>query len=342
LSSSVTATRPKNSDSAALVACAVAAFAPAWFSYLRDLWALPPYHFVPLLIGATMVIALRRSRRQSESVEREPCWSAIALSLATAGLVLSVVLQIPEIGAAASLLFLLAVWLRFSPTPVRKSDMFAWLLLWVAIRPPWDLDLRALSWLHAKTIEWAHRALDALGMLHTVRDSTIEVPSGFVLPTESPLGWPWIVAILTAVVWYCCWRRRTLLETTIVTAAAAFWLFSLLVARVVVGAWMLEVNEIDLDAGALGKCVDVGWALVFALLVLALESIFQGRRKRRRRVETPPFPTAKSPTQGLQLAPDGTLSRLAPRRHVDRRPRIFAACFVALLAWQLLAQIWSA
>jgi exosortase len=233
-----------------LVAAALlAALLPLLAQHAVQIWLRPHYRFFPLVLVGAGVLAWLRLCGQPASPPGRPWLAGLALAAAWLTLATAVVLNSSWLGAVAALATLAAVayavggltlWGRLAPS---------WVLLWLAVPPPLELDRDLILWLQGETTRWSSAVLDLLGVFHLTAGHVVEIDGRRLLVDQACSGVNSLFSVLACTLFLIFLTGRPTLHAAGLLVAAVIWVLLVNVARVAGVALVLFRWDVDLSTG---------------------------------------------------------------------------------------------
>jgi exosortase len=246
----------------AVAAVALLAHLPLLARHAGWLWARPHYQFFPLVLVGAAVLAYARLRRM-------PTWRPGSAWVAGAGLgaawlllAAAEVLASPWLGCVAMMALLPVVLYAAGGREAVLRFLPAWVLLWLAVPPPLDLDRVLIFRLQGLTTGWSSAVLDALGVYHVRAGNVIEVDGRQLMVEQACSGVNSLFSLLACTLFLVFLTGRGWVRGGLLVAAAVGWVLVANVARVA-GVVLLETRW--------GVVVSAGWRHeAFGLLLFGL------------------------------------------------------------------------
>jgi len=184
-----------------------AAFAlPVW-EYALELHETSHYRFVWLFVLAAWLLAPSRVRDLGELSSGRSnvtwIWWGPAILFGLIGMLLAM----PWFGAIGALLWVGGAANAIGGRPLMRALAPIWCCLWLAIRPPFDLDVYLIRELQTVTAQLADRCLDGFGQVHLLTVNAFSVAGKRWLVAEACSG----VQMLWAY-WACAWLLSLILR----------------------------------------------------------------------------------------------------------------------------------
>jgi exosortase len=253
-------------------AVVVLAHLPLLVQHGRQLWLRPHYQFFPLVLLGSLVLAFLRLRDGERLAPGSPRWSWPLLALAWFVLVLAELLYSSWLAAVAALALLAAALFTLGGGRLLRAALPAWLLLWLAVPPPFELDRSLILGLQSLTARWSSSALDVLGVLHVMAGNVVESSGRRLLVEEACSGVNSLFSVLACTVFFVLLARRPFPWSLTLIAAAIAWVLAANVARVVFVTYASVRWGIDLTSGWRHDALGL---LLFALALVLLASTDQ-------------------------------------------------------------------
>jgi exosortase len=253
-----------------LVGVALAlAHVPLLIMHLTQIWLRPHYQFFPLVFLGAGVLAVTRSRGLGSLSPGSSRRSYALLGVAWATLAGAVLLYSSWLGAVATLLMLAAVLYALGGGRLFRQMLPAWLLLWLVVPPPFELDRGLILALQTLASDWSSSVLDQLGVFHVMAGNVVEVQGRRLLVEESCAGINSLFSVTALTVFFVLLARRPPIWAVLVIAAALGWVLAANVARITGVVYAATRCEIDLSEGWRH---DVLGVIVFAAALLMIWS----------------------------------------------------------------------
>ena len=263
---------------AAYFAVVLVSFAPLLFFQARQLWAFEHYQFFPLLVVAIAAVCWLLSRSEPIPNPTRDIYENILVVAGLCVLLLAVIGWSPNL---AMLAFAIAAggvlqhfyrhgWIsRFAPI---------WLLFFLLVRLPANMDVDLVFWLQGVTSNMASELLDFVGVNHVLAGHIIRIPSNAFLVEDACSGIQSLFTIVAATAVVACVIRRSWLHVAGLFMFAIFWacmINTMRVSSVVIASvwfdvdlssgWPHELLGLILFAVALGMLVSSDYLLQFLL-----------------------------------------------------------------------------
>jgi len=217
---------------AVVAAAAAVAHLPFLAGHAAWLWQRPHYQFFPLILVGAAVLAWVRLRDLTAWRPGTRAVSAVGFAAAWVLLAGAEVLGSGWLGCAAGMVLLAALAHAAGGPAAARAALPAWVLLWLAVPPPFDLDRLLVIRLQDLTTGWSSGVLDALGVLHRRAGNVIEVDGRRVLVEQACSGINSLVSLLACTLFVVFLTRRGWAWGAALLAAAVGWVLVANVARV--------------------------------------------------------------------------------------------------------------
>jgi exosortase len=242
----------------------VLAHVPLLAAHAGQLWERPHYQFFPVLLLGAVVLAVRRLRGLGPLTPGRAPAAYTLLAVAWLGLIAAELVHSSWLAAVATLLLLLAGAYAVGGGALVRRLLPAWLLLWLAVPPPFNLDRSLVLALQGLTASWSSRLLDLFGIWHVMAGNVVELADRRLLVEDACSGVNSLFSVVACTVFFVFFAGRRPVHAVLLLLSAVAWVLVANVARVVVvtcatARW--GINLVD------------GWrhdAVGFALFALAL------------------------------------------------------------------------
>jgi exosortase len=233
-----------------LVAVALlAAHLPLLAQHAVQIWLRPHYRFFPLLMVGAGALAWLRLRGQPASPPGRPWLAGLALTAAWLALATALVLTSSWLGAVAALATMAAATYAVGGVTLCGRLAPSWVLLWLAVPPPLELDRDLILWLQSETTRWSSAVLDLLGVFHLTAGHVIEIDGRRLFVDQACSGVNSLFSVLACTLFLIFLAGRPLLRAALLLAAALVWVLLANVARVAGVALILFRWDVDLSTG---------------------------------------------------------------------------------------------
>ena len=289
----------------AVVAIILAAHLPLLVLHARQIWMRPHYQFFPLLLVGAVVLAFVRLRGAGPFTPAPAVRAGLLLGSAWVLLAAAELLYSSWLGATAALAALAALLYALGGGRLFRTLLPAWVLLWLFVPPPFELDRQLILGLQSLTTRWASGVLDFLGLYHVLAGNVVEAGGRRLFVEEACSGVNSLFSALACTLFFVFLTRRPPLRASLLLAATAGWVLAANAARVAAIAYLLGRWGIDFSEGwrheALGAALFVAalglvWSTDRLLLFLAAPSVAAAPRPAAQRPA--PAPGAAGPRTG--------------------------------------------
>jgi exosortase len=232
----------------AVVVAAAIAHLPLIARHAAWLWQRPHYQFFPLVLIGAGVLAYTRMRNISTWRSGSAAATAVALSAAWLILAIADFLVSPWLGCVASMILLMALVYAIGGWEMCRQALPGWVLLWLVVPPPMDLDRLLMFKLQNLTTSWSSAILDAFGVFHVRAGNVIEVDGRKMMVEQACSGINSLYSLLACTLFLVFLTRRGWVRGLLLVAAAMVWVLSANVARVtgvvlIESRWGLNVSS---------------------------------------------------------------------------------------------------
>jgi exosortase len=215
----------------------------------RQIWLRPHYQFFPLVLLGAAVLAITRLYGFGSLRPAPLHWSLPLVGMAWALLAVAELLYSSWLGAVAALVLLGAALFAAGGGRLFRAALPAWLLLWLVIPPPFELDRQLILSLQTFTAGWSSRILDFLGVYHVMAGNVVEVGGRRLLVAEACSGVNSLFSVLACTLFFVFWARRPVVQSLLLLTAAVAWVLLANVARVTLVAYTCARSGVDLTVG---------------------------------------------------------------------------------------------
>jgi exosortase len=187
---------------------------------VAQLLSKPHYQFMILLPAAAGLLLWQRVRDEDWSA-LTPGRPAVAWVLGSLALLVSLfaVWQwSPWVGMVGYLLNLLAVIYWRGGSQLLRLLGPAWILLWLALPLPFDLDESLIIRLRQVATAWTSDLLHLMGILHAVEGNVIQIPGKSFFVADACTGIHSFFVLMAAGLFLGLVRQRTILQSILLVA----------------------------------------------------------------------------------------------------------------------------
>jgi exosortase len=233
----------------AVVAALLLGSLPLLALHARQLWLRPHYQFFPLLLLGSAFLAWQRLRGCGPLRPGHPLLSA-ALLLGSCGLFAAAELFFSSwLGAVSTMVLLAALLYTFGGWRLFRLALPAWVLLWLAVPPPLELDRDLILALQGWTTRATSAVLDLLGVFHLMAGNVVEVDGRKLLVEEACSGINSLFSVLACTLFLVFATRRPPLHSVVLLVAAVGWVLAANVARIVLVVLLETRWGVDVSTG---------------------------------------------------------------------------------------------
>jgi exosortase len=250
-----------------------AAFVLPTSAYGWELRETSHYQFAWLLVPAALALVPSRVRALQElrpgTTSGTWRWWGPAALLA----LLSVLLATPWFGVIGALLWAAGAASAVGGRPLLRALAPIWCCLWLAIRPPLDLDLYLIQELQSITARLADHLLDGLGQVHLLTGNVIAVAGKKLFVEEACSG---VQSLFAG--WACAWllclvRGHGPWRWLLLMASVPLWAIVANSLRVVTITVLWTERRIAIDAGFWHETLGLALFAVTAGLIASTDSL---------------------------------------------------------------------
>jgi exosortase len=265
--------------------CVLLGLIPLVLLHLRGLWYQPSYQAFPfVLAGFAWFLYSRWPRKEALSVRARPRLARLTILASIFLLSAAVVIWSPLVAMVASILAVGALFLGLGRRAPDARLLPVWLLLWLCVPLPFDLDTRVMSWMQRHTAATTSDMLDYLNVYHFSQGTIIEFPSKQLLVDEGCCGINSLFALVICAALYALWRRRPPVHAVLLLLAAVFWAGMGNLVRVFSIALVYDSFGVDLSTGWRHEVLGL---VIFAIAAAVLASTDQLLRFILRPIKAP-------------------------------------------------------
>jgi exosortase len=234
----------------AVAAILALALLPLLVRFAAQLWLRPHYQFGPVVLLGSAVLAWLRVRRLGPLTPGSAGWAGLFLGVAAALLAAADLLDSSWLGAVAALALLPAALHAAGGGRLLRAALPAWVLLWLVVPPPFELDRQLILWLQSLVAGWASGVLDLLGVYHVMAGNVVETGGRRLMVEEACSGVNSLFSVLAYTLFFVFLFRRPRVHAGLLLAAAVAWVLVANVARVVGVAYFTTRWGFDLTQEA--------------------------------------------------------------------------------------------
>jgi exosortase len=258
-----------------LVVLAIA-YGPLLWLFFRQQWQKPHYQFFPFVIAAFAWLFWHRYTEGTPAcaAAKRPSW-AVHLLQVTAFLVLLFALVIRSPWCAMVSLIVLTASTFLSISGVRRVVNLwgIWLLLWLLVPAPFNLDQKLITKLQFVSSRLSSFVLDALSIQHLMEGNTLWLRAKQLFVDEACSGIISMLSIVACAVIYAVFKNRSPLHLALLALASIAWATLLNVLRISTIAYALDVWGVDWSVGAPHEILSLVLFLVAFLALLCTDQI---------------------------------------------------------------------
>ena len=251
----------------------LAAHLPLLVLHARQIWMRPHYQFFPLVLLGAAVLAFARLRRFGSLSPAPPLRAGLFLAAAWVLLAAAELLYSSWLGAAAALVMTAAMLYAVGGARLFRAAAPAWLLLWLILPPPFELDRQLILWLQSVTARWASGVLDFLGQYHVMAGNVVEIGGRRLFVEEACSGVNSLFSALACTLFFVFLVRRPPVRAVLLLATTVGWVLASNVARVAGIAYLLGRWGVDLSEGWAHEALGAGLFVAVLALVWSTDRL---------------------------------------------------------------------
>ena len=247
------------------------AFAPVLYAYLTQLWTREYYQFFPVAFASTLFLASLRTSQEpdfSGNMLRQSV-RVSAILIAVASTIFGCLRSSPwlcYIGYSLLFTLLLDLW---KEQDTRRRLLYLALPILMTVRPPLNLDERAVQRLQLITSRIASDFLNVMKIDHIREGNIIQPMTGVpLMVAEACSGVQSLFTVMFIAAAIGVYRQYSIVRTALLMGTAIFWALLMNVGRVLAIAVAQVRFNVDLTTGwkhdAVGY-VAMGLAIPFLL-----------------------------------------------------------------------------
>lgn len=209
---------------------------PMLIAHGKSLWAREHYQLFPLVLVFAGILGKPawEAAKIAPSTGSARKWAYWLLGFNWAFLTFAIVIDSPVLGAASFWLLLVATCLAAGGWPTLKAAIPALVYLLLIIPPPFNLDVRLVTFLQTYTSLAASRTLDLMGIYHAINGVVIEVGDKKYEVEQACSGISSLLSVLACTLFYVFWVHAHWLRGTLLVLASVFWVLAANAARVII------------------------------------------------------------------------------------------------------------
>lgn len=261
-----------NAATWAIIAILGLAHLPLLIAHGKSLWARDHYQLFPLVLIFAAILAkpawdIAKAAPAGPSERRIGLW---LLGLNWLVLTLGVIIGSPVLGTIAFWILLIATAYVTGGWPALKAAIPALVYLLLIIPPPFNLDVRLVTFLQTYTSRVANRILDLMGIYHAINGVVIEVGDKKYEIEHACSGISSLLSVLACTLFYIFWVHAHWLRAILLILAAVSWVMMANVLRVVIIVFCDTMFEIDLSVDKFPFYLHTLLGILLFALTLAL------------------------------------------------------------------------
>jgi exosortase len=252
----------------------LAAYGAVVVAHFIILWQSQEYQYFPFVVAAIGWLGYHRVQQSSRRHAGSESYSypMSCAVLATAMLIVSVIVDAPWVGLASLNIFLAGVVYQVTRAHSAPGIWGVWALSWLLVPLPFGLDRRLMLSLQTASSWLSSQVLDLVRINHLMAGNVVQLPSREFFVDEACSGIVSVMSVIAAGAVYVVWQRRTLIHSVILLCAGIGWAVCLNVARISLIAITHHRYGIDLSTGWQHDALGLG---LFGLTFVAVVSTDQ-------------------------------------------------------------------
>lgn len=263
-------------SSCAVVATIAASYLPLLVKHAQFMWVRPHYQFFPLLVAAVAFLIWRRWPRATVSATGSARLIAGNLLVISLLFLTFATLTVSHWIASVSAVFMFgAIIVWFGGSTAVKALWPAWLLCWLFVPVPFEMDVSLINWLQMFAAGASSQILDVLGVGHNLSGNILEMPGRRLLVEEACSGIQSLFSLLACTAFYVVWKRRPWLRAVILLASVLLWALLANSIRLVMVALAFHWFGADLSSGWPHELLGVVLFAFAFLMVLSTDQLLQ-------------------------------------------------------------------
>lgn len=249
-------------------------FASILGAFFLNLWKQPEYQFFPQALAAAGYFAWSRLKEVPRPfVPGAPAITFVLILASLLGLGLATFIWSPWIGAVAAM-FAAVGLLWWHGGGVLLRTMVPILVMCLTILPPpLGLDLKLNLFLRHVATVLSSRALDLLGVIHSVNGNVIELPGQKLLVEEACSGVNSVLFATAFCLFFLLWKRRAVWCYVVSVPLVLVFVVMGNIVRISLGAWLQYHDSIDILTGWKHEVLSMVLVVIYIVLVISLESL---------------------------------------------------------------------
>jgi exosortase len=251
-------------------------YGPLLWMFFDQQWQKPHYQFFPFVIGAFCWLLLVRWRDAVPAVDTTSLKTkSVRFLQITSALLLAFGLAIrsPWFAMISLIVLIAAAFVRLSESRHVVNLWGIWILLWLLVPPPRNLDQTLITRLQFVSSRLSSYVLDALNIDHLMDGNTLWLNSKQLFVDEACSGIISMLSIAACAVIYCVVKNRSPLHLVLLTLSSVAWATLINVFRISSIAFALETWGIDWSAGLPHEILSLVVFLVAFLILLCTDQV---------------------------------------------------------------------
>ena len=182
----------------------------------------------------------------SVSPAMRPTWSIRLIQFAAFLILLfALAIRSPWCAMVSLIVLMASTFLRISGVRKVVNLWGIWLLLWLMVPAPFNLDQKLITKLQIVSSRLSSFVLDAIGIQHLMEGNTLWLPAKQLFVDEACSGIISMLSIVACAVIYAVFKNRSPLHLVLLALASIAWATLLNVLRISTIAYALDAWGID-------------------------------------------------------------------------------------------------
>jgi exosortase len=287
----------------AVAAAGLLAESPLLSRHAAWLWERPHYQFFPFVLVGAAVLAFARIRTLTRLAPGSTAVAAIGLSAAWACLAAADILGSAWLACISCMTLLMSLAYAAGGRELCRRALPAWVLLWLVVPPPLDLDRLLMFKLQNLTTEWSSSVLDLFSVYHARIGNVIEVDGKSLMVEQACSGVNSLYSLLACTLFLVFLTRRGWMQGSLLAAAAVVWVLAANVARVALVVALDARWGIDVSTGWRHELLGVVMFAAAVLLLLSTDQFIAFLTQSERGLAEPDAPGDEVPEAAASPSP---------------------------------------
>lgn len=254
-------------------------YSPLLVEFGQNLWAREHYQHFPFVVGAVAFLLYMRWGTQAFATQgciRRRWLGKATLLISWLLLATAIWLHSPWL-AAVSAVLLIGSFLLLTAAARSVPYLGAiWLLLWLIIPPPLNLDSQLIATLQRSGSLCSSHLLDNLGVNHLMQGNALLLPGKELLVDQACSGIVSVMSIIACAAIYGVWKNRAAVHIVLLLAAAVGWAMLANVVRITTIAYVFQHWESDWSVGVAHEVLGLALFLLAFLALMSTDVLLTG------------------------------------------------------------------